>query len=123
MQQKYILRLLVALQLNNLPAVILDWIFQDLEDVDAASVKTILTPDYVVLAARCAIDELVRQRPAARQKWVATDGSGRVLETITLTRQAIRDMQRRPRKYLAEQMEFAFAATPKRPAPRAPKKR
>jgi hypothetical protein len=119
MDPKYILRWLAELRLNHLPTVILNWIFQDLEGLDEASVQAILTLDYAVMATRCAIDELVRRRPAARQKWVAVNGSGRVLETIKITRRAIRDTRRRPRKYLAEQMEFGFVASLKRPAARA----
>ena len=118
---------LAALRLSHLPQPILDWIFRDLEGIDDASVEAILTPDYAVLATCQAIDELVRRRPGVPQKWVAADGSGQVLETVAIPRRAVQESQRRavkdlrprPRRHLAEQMEFAFAASLQRPAARA----
>jgi hypothetical protein len=153
-----ILRRLAKLRLSHLPHIIRDWIFQDLEGLDPASVEAILTPEYAVLATSRAIEEMVEQRPATlqkwvaadgsgqvietitvprraieemprvgipvgrgvRQKWVAADGSGRVLETVTITRRAVRNKRPQPRKYLADQMEFGFAASLTRPAAARP---
>jgi len=127
MKQKFILRRLAALRLNHLPTVILAWIENDLDGIDPASVEVILNEDYVVLAIGRAVDEMVSRRPGVAQNWVAADGSGQVLETVAIPRRAVQESQRRavkdlrprPRRHLAEQMEFAFAASLQRSAARA----
>ena len=88
---------LAALRLNHLPPVVRAWIKRDLAGMDAASIEATLTPKYAALATRRAIEEMARVGVPA-----------------------VRDNRRRPRKYLADQMEFGFVASLKRPAAARP---
>ncbi len=114
MQQKHVLRQLVALQLGHLPKPIKRWIEHDLRNATPDEIEARITREYVVEATKKALKAMRRKAapPVVNPRPHAPGQSSELRHRIVTSSPRLPAKEVRARaRHLAKQMEFVFTST------------